>query len=132
MPKLAFTREDLLAGMIVRPDWYPLEVVKIEEKDKKQDQDGSLNVFALMKITSGEFEGVQVYQYLYNTKAPVFVIPFVKAIMGVEELSEGDEFDISDATCKGKQIDGMLINEEYNNKPQNKIVDFAPLGKFAS
>lgn len=128
MAILKLSKEDMLQGTIVKPGWYLVNIEKIEEKEAAKKD--STNVNVLVKITSGEFAGVKIMDMIYNTKAPGFAKNFISAMLG-KPVSENEEFDISNETCQGKELDVFVINQEYQNRNQNKLKDYAPAGKFS-
>lgn len=132
MAKIQFSKEEILSGAIVTPGWYNAEIMKIDEKPKKDD-DGSINVFVTVKLTSGEYAGCAIYGYLFNTKAVGFAKDFIAAVMGIEprDLKAGEDFEVCQETCGGKQVDVYVINDEYNGKPTNKLADWAMFGTRA-
>jgi hypothetical protein len=132
MARFSFSKEEILAGTVVPADWYPVEIVKVDEKPMKVD-DGSINFFVSVKILAGEYANVPVYSYVANSKAMGFAKNLMAAILGIapSELKADEDLDLSTATAAGKQVDCYIVMGEYEGRANNKLQDWALLGTMS-
>ena len=122
MAKIQITREALLRGKIVTPDWYPCEIVSVDEHLSKAGD--SINWDVDHKILDGPFKDV-VVRRVFNEKAPGFAIDFLKAFDVEIDEEVGGEFDMHAA--KGKKCMVEIKTEMYLNRPKNVVNSYRPL-----
>lgn len=121
------TREDMLRGKTVEPGWYKARVKNVSQEPAGTD--GSTNTWIDFTITQdGPFKEVPVRR-VFNEKAPGFAVPFLVAC-GAPVGESGGTFDIE--RTKGKELLIYIINGMWNNRPQNNVEDFRPLGAPAA
>lgn len=124
------TPDDLAAGQLVDPGWYPCEIVKYAEEDASTD--GSTNGIVTFKVLAGgkenKFKGARCRR-LFNEKAMGFAGPLLIALGARVDKEKGIDADLSEDTLVGKLVDVNIRRGETNKKnPFNEPVDFAPIG----
>lgn len=115
---------DILRGKLVSPGWHPVEIVKYEEKMNKAGD--AMNAIVTFRVFAGDFTGVEKMTY-FSEKAPGTMTGLLESL-GVQANANGLSADLSEATLKGKKLQAHFIRGEYNNKPTNEIIEYAPLG----
>lgn len=130
MALFTITQDDINKGKLVEPAvWYPVEVVKVEDKIAKTS--GADMILVHLLITAGEFKGTTLYQN-FMPDFPGFIVDFLAAISGTERTKEFEQkilnnpIDISDKTVKGKKLEVYVTRGSYNNKPNNQIEGYRP------
>jgi hypothetical protein len=130
MALFTITQEDLNKGKLVEPAvWYPVEIVKVEDKTAKTS--GADMILVHLLITAGEFKGTTLYQN-FMPDFPGFIVDFLAAIQGVERTKDfeakvlNNPIDVSDKTCKGRKLEVYVTRGSYNNKPNNQIEGYRP------
>jgi hypothetical protein len=121
--KLRITPEDLKRSLIITPDWYPCEIMKVDEHPSKSGDSMNWDVYFTV-LSPEQFAGVPIIR-TFNEKAPGFAIEFIAACGGNIDPESGGEFELTAA--KGKKIEVQVQNEMYNNVLRNKAVSFRPL-----
>jgi len=120
--KLKISREDLLRSKVVAPEWYPVEITKVDEHPSKSGD--STNWDVTLKLQDPpEVNGVTVIR-TFNEKAPGFAVNFLKAC-GAKIDEQGGEFDMQAAV--GRKLLVYIKNETWNGVMRNKAEDFRPL-----
>jgi hypothetical protein len=124
------TPDDLAAGTLVDPDWYPMEIV--DYKEEAANTDGSTNALITLKVLPGyrndKFKGARCRK-LYNEKAMGFAAPLLVALGAKVDKETGIDADLSEETLKGRRVDVHIRRGETNKKnPFNDPVEFAPIG----
>lgn len=116
-------KDELNKNRLVPPGWHNVEVILVETKrNKAGDAD---NDEVTVRIYSGPYAGTEKKVW-FSEKFALGAAEFLKAL-GSKETAEGLEGEISSATCKGKKLKANFIRGEYKNKPQNEIIEWAPL-----
>lgn len=124
MPKIVLTKEDLLRGTVLKPGWYPVEIMDVTESQAQSD--GSLNITIEMKVSSGESAGVPLYR-LFNEKGFGFARRFLEALNAkIDPNKESQEFEL--ANTKGKKLEAYVKNELWDGLMRNRVEDFRPSG----
>lgn len=130
MALFTITQDDINKGKLVEPAvWYPVEVVKVEDKVAKTS--GADMILVHLLIRDGEFKGTTLYQN-FMPDFPGFIVDFLAAISGTERTKEFEQkilnnpIDISDKTVKGKKLEVYVTRGSYNNKPNNQIEGYRP------
>jgi hypothetical protein len=127
------TPDDLAAGQLVDPDWYPCEITNY--KEEPAGTDGSTNALITFKILGGtakgdKFKGARCRK-LYNEKAMGFAAPLLVALGAKVDKDTGIDADLSEGTLLGRKVDVHIRRGETNKKnPFNDPVEFAPIGQI--
>ena len=123
------SQEDANKGKLVEPGvWYPVEVVKVEEKETKKGQDMALVSY---QVLAGEYVGA-ILSGNFMPDYPGFIIDFLAAISGVERTKEFEQsiinqpIPITQKTVGGKKLQIYVTRGTYNNKPTNNIEGYRP------
>jgi hypothetical protein len=123
------TREDANKGKLVEPGvWYPVEVIKVEEKETKKGADMALVSY---QVLAGDFVGT-ILNGNFMPDYPGFIIDFLAAISGVERTKEFEDsiinnpIPITTKTVSGKKLQVYVTRGTYNNKPTNNIEGYRP------
>lgn len=124
------TPDDLAAGTLVDPSWYPCEIVGYREEPANTDK--STNGIVTFKVLQGgrdnKFKGARARR-LYNEKAMGFAAPLLKALGAKVDPQTGIDADLNEDTVVGKKLDVEFRRGETNKgTPFNDPVNFAPLG----
>lgn len=124
------TPDDLAAGKLVEPSWYPCEIVKYEEVEANTDK--STNCLVHFKVLQGgkenEFKGARC-RVLYNEKAMAFAAPLLIALGAKVDKDKGVDADLSESTLVGRKLDVHIRRGTTNkNNSFNEPIEFAPLG----
>lgn len=127
---IRLTQRDFLAGKIVEPAFY---LVNIDDVEKELSKAGDSTNYILKgtiikNFDSGstEFAGVPTPRWAFNSKAPGFFIPLYLS-MGIE-VKPDDE--IEPLTLKGMQAVVFIKNDTYEDRPVNslgKVPQYRPL-----
>lgn len=120
--KLNITRKDLLKSKVIEPNWYPVEVVKVDEHPSKAGDSTNWDVH-LEVLAPESIAGVTIIR-TYSEKAPGFAAEFLTAC-GANLTEDGGSFEMGAAV--GKKIQAKVINEMYNGTMRNKAESFRPL-----
>ena len=130
MALFTITQEDLNKGKLVEPAvWYPVEVVKVEDKTAKTS--GADMILVHLLISGGDFKGTTLYQN-FMPDHPGFIVDFLAALAKTERTKEfeakilNNPIDVSDKSCKGKQLEVYVTRGSYNGKPTNNIEGYRP------
>lgn len=130
MTLFTFDAEDVVRGTLLKTGWYPLEVTKVEEGIAKSS--GNPKVTVSFRCLEGEREpdgekvtGVPLFT-TFSPSAPGFAMAFFKAL-GAGDIKAGTSLNLSDETCKGKKVEGYVIQDQYEGKTNNKIADYRPI-----
>lgn len=129
--RVNLTSEDLAAGQLVEPGWFPVEIIKYEEKPSNGDR--STNCISHMKVIGGKGAGAKT-RLLLNEKAFGFGKNFFKAL-GAKETTDPATGKpvmtgiILDTSLLGKKLDVYLVRgTSSRGNDFNDAKDFAPLG----
>lgn len=121
------TPDDLAAGQLVDPNWYPCKITGYKEEAAATD--GSTNALITFSVLTGKFKGAKCRK-LYNEKAMGFAAPLLVALGAKVDPQTGIDADLSEDTLLGKMVDVHIRRGETNKKnPFNDPVEFAPIGK---
>lgn len=122
MPPVRFSKEDFLAGKVVKPGYYHILVKPIEMKGAKTD--GS-QVYKLNHkiVEPGEYYGVPLQDYM-SEKAMGMAIPFIKACLGGKEPEPDVNYELANGV--GMVIKAQVSNTLYNGRVKNEITDYQP------
>lgn len=113
--RFTVTREDILMGQPISPDWYLATISKVWEKPAKGD--GSQVVYFEFTINSdGPFKGRKV-KTQFSEKAPSFIEGLVVAI--TNQPFEPGTFDMDGSVGKSCKI--KIVNDQYEGRMINKI-----------
>ena len=120
------TPDDLAAGQLLSPGWYPAEIIKYVEEPANTD--GSTNGIVHFKVIGEKGRGAR-FRTLYNEKAMAFAGPLLTALGAKVSKDTGIDADLSEATLVGKKVDVNIRRGETSKKnPFNEAADFAPIG----
>ena len=120
------TPDDLAAGQLVAPGWYPCEIVAY--KEEPANTDGSTNGFVMFKVIGEKHKGARGRK-LYNEKAIGMAGPLLVALGAKVDKEKGIDADLNEQTLIGRLVDVNFRRGESNkNNPFNEPVDFAPIG----
>lgn len=131
MPKMRYTKEDLLKSKPIEPGWYPAECTGYEVKPSKGEDKSTNWTFAFKFLEDAkdsrgnDLGGAKVYR-LFNEKGMGFAASFIEVITGQPANVEGGEFDPDEA--RGKRLMVYVTNEMYQGRMQNRVEDFRPIG----
>jgi len=121
------TPDDLAAGQLVAPGWYPAEIIKYIEEPANTD--GSTNGIVHFKIIGEKHKGAR-FRTLYNEKAMAFASGLLIALGAKVDKDKGVDAELSEGTLVGRKVDVNIRRGETSKKnPFNEAVDFAPLGQ---
>ena len=120
------TPDDLAAGQLVDPGWYPCEIVGY--KEEAASTDGSTNGIVQYKVIGNKFKGAR-FRTLFNEKAMGFAAPLILALGAKVDPAKGIDADLSEQTLVGKRVDVHIRRGETNRgTPFNDAKEFAPIG----
>src|ERR1022692_184695 len=117
--KVNLTREDILQGKVISPGWYLLNIKDVTQEQAKSDS-SSTNIVVSFTIADGPAKDTPL-KIWFSEKALGTIAGFLKALTG-EEVVVGTDYDIE--SCKGKQVRGKVVNDEYKGRMTNKIDAF--------
>lgn len=117
------TEKQLNRDKLLEPDWYPWEIVDVEDKPSKTD--GSNNCWVTCEGIGENNRYVQV-SICFNEKWSPILIPFIKGAMGVEPVA-GDQYEFTKEKLNGKKFQAFNNPKLFENKMRNNLVDFKPL-----
>lgn len=127
------TPDDLAAGQLLDPGWYPMIIS--EYKEEAASTDGSTNGLTYYKVISNpgdKFEkskGARC-RTLFNEKAMGFAAPLLTALGAKVDPAQGIDADLSEDTLVHRMVDVHIRRGETNKKtPFNEPAEFAPIGK---
>lgn len=121
------TPDDLAAGQLVAPGWYPCEIVGY--KEEAANTDGSTNGIVQFKVIGEKFKGAR-FRLLFNEKAMGFAAPLLQALGAKIDPVKGIDADLSEQTLLGRKVDVHIRRGETNRgNPFNDAKEFAPLGQ---
>jgi len=119
--RISLTREDVLAGKVVKPGWYNVQIKDVEPKPSKTDQ--STNYwFTFIIQDEGPFKGVPIRKN-FSEKWLAPMGGLISAVTGKQ--FDGGEVDLE--AMAGKTILIKTINKEYNGSMQNDIEAYKPV-----
>ena len=121
MTRLRITTDDINRSRILPNDWYPCEIIEVEEKSAKTD--GSLLWVLTFRVISGEYQGAYLYHNI-SEKAPGFAIPLFEVFEGVGNVAEGDYDPMN---LKGKKLLVASSQQLYNGNMKNTVTGFRAL-----
>lgn len=122
MPVVRFTKEDFLAGKVVKPGGYHILVKNIITKPAKTDGSAVYHVQAKI-VEPGDYLGVPLNDYI-SEKAEGMAIPFVKACNGGEDPNVDQNYELSNGI--GKVIKAQVANTMFGSRVKNEISDYMP------
>lgn len=121
------TPDDLAAGQLLQPGWYPAEIVKYIEEPANTD--GSTNAIVHFKVLGSKGKGAR-FRSLYNEKAMGFASGLLIALGAKVNPETGIDVDLSEATTVGRKVDVNIRRGETSRKnPFNDAYEFAPIGQ---
>jgi hypothetical protein len=127
-----FTEEDLARSKRVTAGWYPVVIVKVEDKPSAGDQ--SRNTFVTVKGLAGDARLVEV-STCFNEKANSFsgVIPFIKAIQNGQPVVLGEKYEVN-SSLEGRQLDAYIAPGTINKAGDigNTVKDWRPSQEAAT
>lgn len=132
MPKVGFTKKDLLRDKLVTPAWYRVMIDQVGEwqpsKDK-QSQNMTIDGTIVFNAENGseEFQGIPIGGmgvWNFNTKATGFALGLAKAMAeqcgyNADEITP--ETQIEFKHFEGKFVDVFIINDTYEGRMKNKV-----------
>lgn len=122
MPAVRFTKEDFLAGKVVKPGYYHSLVKNVTTKPAKKDQSDVYNI-QLRIVESGDYKGVPLTDYI-SEKAVGTAIPYIKACNGGKEPAPDESYLLENGVNKILKV--LVGNSLYNGKITNTINDYLP------
>ncbi len=122
--EIVITKGDLLGGQVVPKGWYAATCTKFLKETASAGD--SINFIPTFVLKDTPFDG-KVMKMYFNTKAPGNLVTLLKATN--VEIVPGVKFD--DEITRGK-MEGFdfwvnVIEDTYNGKLNNKIVDILPI-----
>lgn len=132
MPKVQYTKRDLLRDKLVPPGWYRVMIDHVSEwmpsKDK-QSQNMVLDGTILFNADNGseEFKDVPIGgmgAWNFNSKAMGFSKGLTYAMASqcgydAEALTESDQIEFKH--FEGKVVDVFIINDTFEGRMKNKV-----------
>ncbi len=118
------TPSDIKRGTEVKPNWYRLEVKKVEERPSAKGD--SRNTFVTLEIMNeGPFQGVPVTK-MYNEKAPGTIQGFAVACgVDIDDSVKQTGFAFDPEQQVGKQLDGFIQpGKKEDGSPFNDVKEF--------
>lgn len=134
MPKISFTKADVLRSQNLENDtWYSWIIKAMEGPVKNAKGDGYnyVAIFALIDQADDTLNGKEVKR-TFSNKAISMMIPLTAAANGkrLDEV-EKTEFDFDTDDLIGKKIDGKYTLENYNGNLNGKVETYAPYKSIA-
>jgi hypothetical protein len=120
---LTVGKTDLLRSKLVQPGWYPATIKSVTDAVSKTTGVEGWNVEFI--INKAPYDGVPITGR-YWENAPGFSAPLIAAITGKPVDPEGGTFDLEKGV--GKQIMIYVVNGIYNNRKNNQVEDYKPMG----
>lgn len=123
---IEFSQREILRGKIVEPAWYRVSIDDYEKKMAAKG-DSTNHIYEATIVQNSDngdtkFVGVPL-QFQFNSKAIGFMLPFFNAMLPEgEEVQAGSRFQ--EDAAKGKTIDVLVKNEEYDGRLINKVRDY--------
>jgi hypothetical protein len=118
MPKIKFTKEDLLSRNQLAPGWRKLKCKSIEEGPGKKDPTST--VWECMFIISEGKEMGQPIRHWFSEKAMDRLVDYVK---GFTKAEENKEYELNDTV--GREIMGYCLYDDTQG--WNVIKDWKPV-----
>ncbi len=109
---ISFSDADLKRGEVIEPGWYTVNIEKVDESLAKNQQSTNYRLTGTI-LRNGDngdekYAGYPIPYWNFNSKAPGFMQPFFKAILGLDKLEAGQAYDLKYA--EGKTIDINIVN----------------------
>lgn len=123
MPKIRFTKEDLLKRNQLSAGWRELKVKSIEEGPGKRDP--TATVYATVFIVEGGPDDGTPVNHWFSEKAPERIADFVKCFVVSGKVEQDKDYELDDTV--GRNIQGYC---QYDMQQGfNVIKDFKPTAK---
>jgi len=116
--------EDVAKSQLVKPGWHPTEISEVEIVQAKDK--GSMNVRYTFKIFAGEYKGTENRFVYFNEKLPELMAPLIDALGYPKNAEGGYNFTINN-NLVGKKFNAFWQRGVYEDKPINKVTEYAPL-----
>lgn len=117
MPKISFTKSDLLERKNLKAAWYKAKVVAIKEELAKDKE--STNYVTQFVVSEGENVGVPI-RHWFSEKAMGRIVDFVKCF---GDVKEGQDIELQEFVNREVMV-FAAFDPEFK---WNKIDDFRPI-----
>ena len=128
MPILRLTPADILKSKVLDDAGYGMECKKVSDWLPSADkQSTNCTVTFVLENTDGK-----ELDYLINSKGMGFHTGLIAVMIGksLKEVQAKPELLEADTDLwPGKKVDGHVIQDSFNGRPNNKISEFLPYGK---
>lgn len=122
MPPVRFSKEDFLAGKVVKPGYYHTLVKNVVTKPAKKDQSDVYNI-QMRIVQPGDYLGVPLTDYI-SEKAVGTAIPYVRACNNGKDPNPDESYELANGV--GKILKVLIGNDLYGGKITNTINDYQP------
>jgi hypothetical protein len=128
MPKIRFTKEDLLARKQLSAGWRTLTVRSVEEEAGKKDPT-SINIVVTVTVTGGADDGVTIKNWfaIGSAMGRSSLSKFIECFVKDRNVDLSKDYEVNDTI--GLQIDGYCQFDLVRN--WNTVSDWRPATKAA-